>query len=114
MEGIWFNLVWNFRLEPFSDWDGSRWFVELLNHLNSFPLDDEQKRELCNFAMFLEIVWMMRNKIFHDENIPDWWDIGVLIYRQVSKYWETNKRNFMAVKVDKDPEWVSPLLVGSR
>lgn len=93
MKGISFNSNWQLRLNPFTDWDNLKWFGELLNPMNKFPLDDDRKSEMLNFSIVaFEVVRMIRNRIFHRHPIPNWTDIIHMINQKADEYWEKKKR----------------------
>lgn len=56
-KAVWFNSRWQFRLDPFLGWDVVKWFGELLNPHNQFPLGSEQKQQTFKFVgVILEVI----------------------------------------------------------
>lgn len=70
----------------------------------------EQKREFFNFAVvFLELIWMMRNKVLHSGSLPQWLDFTQLVIRKANDYWAVMKWRKIGSKFDQEVHWTPPL-----
>lgn len=83
--------MWQLKVDALN-FSAKQWFKELLNPDNNLAISVEQKDKMLVFAIVvLEYTWLMRNKLLHGEQIPDWTDIGSLMARKVEEHWQAFK-----------------------
>lgn len=109
---VWRNSKWQVNLEAFHHLTFQEWFKLLLDPRNCFPMPEDDKKEMLQFAVItLEHIWMHRNKVLHGHSPPNIIELGqtisrcTQIYHKAAGQWRTVRRTRHDPPIWTPPTW---------
>lgn len=85
------NSLWQIRISRLPQMDYKDWLQELMEGSSLIRLPDSEHSKLIHFQLVaFEIIWMNRNLIQRNQQMPAWNELSSTINRNFQKYWKAH------------------------